>query len=81
MKVGNIFSSRYKYPCKLPALHIELHFSREEDFRDLHPTKATQELSLKIMCYSWIEFKHIKAINIEKPNQKLVYKIGMCRLT
>ena len=30
-----------------------------EDFRDLHPTKATQELSLKVMSYRWIEFKHL----------------------
>ena len=45
--------------CKLLALSIELHFTREQKLQTLAtPTKANQELSLKTMSYpSVIELK------------------------
>ena len=82
VKVGYIFSFKYKYSCKLPTLSNKVAFyTRAKETCRVHPTKATQEMSLKIICYSWIELKHTKAINIEKLNKKLDYNIGLRRLT
>ena len=82
VKVGYIFSLKYKYSCKLPALSNTVAFylrakASETSIRTCIQAKATQELSLKIMSYPWIQFKHIWAINVKVKFEFMDYIISV----